>query len=169
MANYVLEILDGDRAGDVLPVGDAVLRIGRKSGNDLVLADEKTSGVHCEIAPEADRLVLKDLGSTNGTRVNARDITESPLSPADTIQFGSIEFIFEDGADTRGRRPPTMSTTKVTEETGGGARPETFESISPFGAEKPQSKRIWFFLIALIGVLALGVVVYYFIKLIGAS
>ena len=40
MAKYVLEILDGDRAGDVLPVGDAVMRIGRKSGNDLVLADD---------------------------------------------------------------------------------------------------------------------------------
>ena len=57
MANYVLEILDGDRAGEVLPVTDRMLRIGRKPGNDIVLADEKTSGVHCEIAPEGDRLV----------------------------------------------------------------------------------------------------------------
>ncbi|MEC7724609.1 MAG: FHA domain-containing protein, partial [Planctomycetota bacterium] len=81
MANYVLEILDGDRAGEVLSVGDSVLRIGRKAGNDLVLADEKTSGVHCELTPDAGRLVLKDLGSTNGTFLDGKRIDEVVLTP----------------------------------------------------------------------------------------
>ena len=85
MAKYVLEILDGDRAGDVLPVGDAVMRIGRKSGNDLVLADEKTSGVHCEIAPEDGRFVLKDLGSTNGTFLDGKKVSELVLTPGDVV------------------------------------------------------------------------------------
>jgi len=99
MANYVLEILDGDRAGDVLPVGDAVLRIGRKSGNDLVLADEKTSGVHCEIAPEADRLVLKDLGSTNGTFLDGKRITEVVLTPGDVVTVGRLRVKFRAEGD----------------------------------------------------------------------
>ena len=94
MANYVLEILDGDRAGEVLPVGDAVMRIGRKSGNDLVLADEKTSGVHCEIAPEGDRLVLKDLGSTNGTFLDGKRVTEVVLTPGDVVTVGRLRVRF---------------------------------------------------------------------------
>lgn len=99
MANYVLEILDGDRAGEVLPVGDAVLRIGRKSGNDLVLADEKTSGVHCEIAPEGDRLVLKDLGSTNGTFLDGKRVTEMVLTPGDVVTVGRLRVKFRSESD----------------------------------------------------------------------
>lgn len=99
MANYVLEILDGDRAGEVLPVGDAVLRIGRKPGNDLVLADEKTSGVHCEIAPEGDRLVLKDLGSTNGTFLDGKRVTEMVLTPGDVVTVGRLRVKFRSEGD----------------------------------------------------------------------
>ena len=100
MAKYVLEILDGDRAGDVLPVGDAVMRIGRKSGNDLVLADEKTSGVHCEIAPEDGRFVLKDLGSTNGTFLDGKKVSELVLTPGDVVTVGRLRIQFrEDGAE----------------------------------------------------------------------
>lgn len=96
MANYVLEILDGDRAGEVLPVGGATLRIGRKSGNDIVLADEKTSGVHCEIVPEDDRLVLKDLGSTNGTFLDGKRITEIVLTSGDVVTIGRTKVRFVD-------------------------------------------------------------------------
>ncbi len=94
MANYVLEILDGDRAGEVLPVGDTTIRIGRKTGNDIVLADEKTSGVHCEIQPEGDRLVLKDLGSTNGTFLDGRRLTELVLTPGDVVTIGRTRVRF---------------------------------------------------------------------------
>jgi len=103
MANYVLEILDGDRAGEVTPVGDALLRIGRKAGNDLVLADEKTSGVHCEIAPDGERLVLKDLGSTNGTFLDGKRVTEVVLTPGDVVTVGRLRVRFQDaGADGAG-------------------------------------------------------------------
>ena len=43
MAQYVLEILDGDRAGTVVPLKEDPVRIGRKSENDLVLTDEQVS------------------------------------------------------------------------------------------------------------------------------
>jgi len=98
MANYVLEILDGDRAGEVLPVGDSIIRIGRKAGNDIVLTDEKTSGVHCEILPEGDRLVLKDLGSTNGTFLDGRRLNELVLTPGDVITIGRTKVKFRDKA-----------------------------------------------------------------------
>lgn len=99
MANYVLEILDGDRAGEVLPVGESIIRIGRKAGNDIVLTDEKTSGVHCEILPEGDRLVLKDLGSTNGTFLDGKRLNELVLTPGDVVTIGRTKVKFRDAAE----------------------------------------------------------------------
>ncbi len=99
MANYVLEILDGDRAGEVLPVADRPLRIGRKPGNDVVLADEKTSGVHAEIVLEGDRHVLRDLGSTNGTFLDGKRVTELVLSPGDVVTVGRLRVKFRNAAD----------------------------------------------------------------------
>ncbi|MFK7739327.1 MAG: FHA domain-containing protein [Planctomycetota bacterium] len=96
MANYVLEILDGDRAGDVIPVGASPVRIGRKPANDIVLADEKTSGVHCEITPEDGRPVLKDLGSTNGTFLDGKRVTEVVLTDGDVVTVGRLRVRFQD-------------------------------------------------------------------------
>src|SRR5262245_7124463 len=93
MAQFVLEILDGDRAGEVVSLA-ASLRSGRKPANDLVLADEKTSGVHAEIVPEGDRFVLRDLGSTNGTFLDGRRITEVVLSPGDAFMIGRVHLRF---------------------------------------------------------------------------
>jgi hypothetical protein len=94
MAKYVLEILDGDRAGDVVAIPDRPLRIGRKPGNDLVLADEKTSGQHAEIVPEGDRCLLRDLGSTNGTFLDGKKVTELVLTPGDVVTFGRWRVAF---------------------------------------------------------------------------
>ncbi|MEC7584431.1 MAG: FHA domain-containing protein [Planctomycetota bacterium] len=94
MAQPVLEILDGDRAGDVVSLGDNALRIGRKSSNDLVLPDEKASGVHAEVVCEAGRFVLRDLGSTNGTLMEGRRVSEVVLSNGDTFAIGRVKLRF---------------------------------------------------------------------------
>ena len=94
MAQFVLEILDGDRAGEVLSLAEGTLRIGRKPGNDLVVADEKASGVHAEVAFEGGRYVLRDLGSTNGTMMDGRKVTEVVLGRGDTFTIGRIRLRF---------------------------------------------------------------------------
>lgn len=96
MANYVLEILDGDRAGEVFAVANAPIRIGRKPSNDLVLADEKTSGVHAEVVAEGDRHVLRDLGSTNGTFLDGKRVSEIVLTPGDEVTIGRVRVRFRE-------------------------------------------------------------------------
>lgn len=102
MAQYVLEILDGDRAGQTLAVADQAIRIGRKPSNDLVLADEKTSGVHAEVVLEGDRHVLRDLGSTNGTFLDGKRVTEIVLTPGDVVTIGRLRVKFR----AEGEAPP---------------------------------------------------------------
>jgi len=143
--------------------------IGRVDDNTVTIDNPTVSSHHAHIARSDDGFILKDLGSTNGTRLNAREVQEVQLNPKDVVQVGSIEFVFDDEEDPRGPRHQTVSTTRVTEESGGGVKPESFDSISPFGSAKKESKSIWFGLISLIGLLALAVVIYYFMKLISAS
>ena len=109
MAQYVLEILSGDRAGTVVPLGENTVRIGRKPENELVLADEKVSGRHAEVVFEEGRYVLRDLGSTNGTSMDGRPVEEVVLTAQDTFQVGRILLSFheagqEAGGDLRLRR-----------------------------------------------------------------
>lgn len=161
--------ISDDVKGRYIELDIDTVTIGRLDDNTVVIDNPTVSSHHAQIVRTEGGFVLKDLESTNGTRVNARDVTEVDLRPKDTVQFGSIEFVFDDIEDHRGPRSPSVSTTRVTEETGGVIKPESFESVSPFGAQKQESKRTWFIMIALIGLLALGVVIYYFVKLIGAS
>ncbi len=113
MAQYVLEILDGDRAGEVLAVADRPLRIGRKPGNDLVLADEKTSGVHAEIVLEGDRHVLRDLGSTNGTFLDGKRITEIVLTPGDVVTVGRLRVKFRDEGEAAKADPGELAVRRL--------------------------------------------------------
>lgn len=91
MVQHSLEILDGERAGEVVALSER-LRIGRKPGNDLVIHDEKTSGSHAEVVLEGGRYVLRDLGSTNGTLMEGHKITEVVLTAGDTFQVGRVRM-----------------------------------------------------------------------------
>ncbi|GDY01685.1 hypothetical protein LBMAG49_10140 [Planctomycetota bacterium] len=95
MAQFVLEVLDGDRQGDVVSLA-ASHRIGRRPGNDVVIADEKASGVHAEVVKDGDRYVLRDLGSTNGTMLDGRRVTEVVLNPGDIFMVGRVRIVFRD-------------------------------------------------------------------------
>lgn len=68
----------------------AVISIGRADDNVVVLDDASVSGHHAEIEQTENGLVLRDLGSTNGTKVNDLPVTEAVLKDGDAICFGSV-------------------------------------------------------------------------------
>ena len=78
----------------------AVLRssggvIGRSRECDVVLSDQNVSRKHAEVRPSGGKWIVKDLGSTNGVKVNGRRIQgPQSLKPGDTIELGTstIEF-----------------------------------------------------------------------------
>jgi hypothetical protein len=82
------------------PQGEWELRgevtvIGRSRRCDIVLADPNVSRQHIEIRRQGDGFMLRDLGSTNGTRLNRRDIKQAVLQHGDRIELGSTELLFE--------------------------------------------------------------------------
>jgi len=73
---------------------DAVLVIGRGENSGLVLEDDFASRSHAEVRFEGDRYVVRDLGSTNGTFLNEKAISEKELVEGDTIRIGHHEMVF---------------------------------------------------------------------------
>jgi predicted component of type VI protein secretion system len=83
---------------------DAVMKrarlvIGRKEGCDIRIPVASVSREHCEFRVEDGKLLLRDMGSSNGTYVNRQRIHESPLSPGDLVSVGPAVFVIRiDGA-----------------------------------------------------------------------
>ena len=76
------------RAGRRVIAGADPLTIGRGDSNGLVLADPGASRHHARLAVRDGHLVLTDLGSTNGTRVNGRAVREIAVGEGDEIRIG---------------------------------------------------------------------------------
>ena len=72
----------------------AVVRVGSRPGNDLVVADEAVSRIHFEIAVDAHGFRLRDLGSTNGTVVNGARALDVYLADGARIVAGTSEIAF---------------------------------------------------------------------------
>lgn len=85
-------ITEGDRTRETV-ISKPRFRLGRRSACDLRVAWPTVSGIHAEFIKTASALFLRDLGSTNGTFVNGRQInSDTALSEGDVIQFGGAEF-----------------------------------------------------------------------------
>ncbi|MEO0478829.1 MAG: FHA domain-containing protein [Planctomycetota bacterium] len=94
MTEYTLEILDGDRAGQIVELQSEQFSIGRRPSNDLVLDDDKCSGRHAEIVVEDGQPVLRDVGSTNGTFLDGQRIEEIALGHGDEFRVGKTRMRF---------------------------------------------------------------------------
>src|SRR6185437_14944962 len=84
-----LLVLDPAGARREVPVTQLPFRIGRQTGNELVLRDSRISRQQAQIAFADDSYLLEDMGSRHGTFVNGKKITGlHTLSPKDAIDFG---------------------------------------------------------------------------------
>ncbi|MEY3203784.1 MAG: hypothetical protein RLZZ21_115 [Planctomycetota bacterium] len=78
--------------GDPIPLLKPMLVVGRRESTDIVLRFPNVSGQHCELTIVDGYWVVKDLGSSNGTKVNGSRVTEQRLEPGDTLSIAKHEF-----------------------------------------------------------------------------
>jgi pSer/pThr/pTyr-binding forkhead associated (FHA) protein len=69
-----------------------ILLLGRHQECDIQLVSRKVSRRHCCIAQVGDHLVVRDLGSTNGIRINGVRVVEGNLKPGDELTIGSYRY-----------------------------------------------------------------------------
>src|SRR4029077_12237011 len=77
-----------------LPQGRSVV-VGRGVESDLTVLDPTISRRHAELTAEADGVVVKDLGSSNGTHVNGRRLAAGRLAPRESGTFGKGSYPLE--------------------------------------------------------------------------
>ncbi len=83
----------GPEKGQVIPVMER-LEIGRALDCDISILEPSLSRKHAELHLIGDDLVVRDLGSVNGTWVNAEKVEEeAKLKDGDVLQFDKIKFI----------------------------------------------------------------------------
>jgi hypothetical protein len=85
----MLRVKEGLQRGTIYPVHEGTVSIGRDSCNEIVIADVLVSRRHARISRTGEDLVIEDLGSVNGTRVNDRAMTRQILKPGDEISLGA--------------------------------------------------------------------------------
>jgi hypothetical protein len=68
------------------------LVLGRSSDCQLVFTDDTVSRRHAELRLHEGRWILRDLGSSNGTWVNGRQIMEAEVAPGDEVHLGACRF-----------------------------------------------------------------------------
>lgn len=79
--------------------------IGRGSDADITIPDAGTSRKHVEILWDGERAMVRDLGSTNGTKLDGRRVTEAPLPPDSTVTIGRTDIVFRVVAQAQPTRP----------------------------------------------------------------
>ncbi len=72
--------------------------VGRDFANDLVINNPSVSSSHAQISQVGSRIIVKDLGSTNGTFINRAPVTEATLQPGQSLRFGTVEMFLETDA-----------------------------------------------------------------------
>ena len=94
MPRLTLRVLDGADRGRTYPNLEPPVTIGREEGNTIQLNDERVSRYHAKIQMDHDQVVLTDLESTNGTKVNGEDVQLRNLRYGDVVQVGRTVMVF---------------------------------------------------------------------------
>jgi pSer/pThr/pTyr-binding forkhead associated (FHA) protein len=84
----------------LVPVGEGspisldrpIMFVGRHIDCDIRIDSKKISRRHCCLIQLDDKLVIRDLGSTNGVYCNGQRVEEAMLSPHDEVQIGNLRY-----------------------------------------------------------------------------
>jgi pSer/pThr/pTyr-binding forkhead associated (FHA) protein len=104
-------------------IGDRSQIIGRSPETDIRIPVSDVSRSHCEISATGKKVMVRDLGSSNGTFVNDQRVSDAVLKPGDRIRVGPVQFTVQiDGVPAKIAPPqpgapaakaPSEATTRI--------------------------------------------------------
>lgn len=112
----------GPESGKSLRISTPRATIGRRKG-EILIKDAEISGSHAEISIAGDKVLIKDLGSTNGTFINGKKLPTADLRDGDRLTIGQSKILvkIEGGASEAAMR----ATTRQDGPLSGGAPPRS--------------------------------------------
>lgn len=161
-----LHILSGQLEGKVFDLLEERVTVGRALDNTIRMEDGTISHHHAMFVLEPDGYKLRDLNSTNGSRVNGMRTTETKLNNGDQVRMGSVEMRYEaDIKKVSQPLPPQQVGVDINEVGKGGGPPPTFASSSPFGRKKRGAGDLWGWAVLGLVVIAVPVLAWFALKL----
>jgi hypothetical protein len=121
MRTVTFLVLEGVDKGRVFRDLAIPVTIGREEGNALRLNDERVSRYHAKVQAEEGDVILTDLDSTNGTRVNGAAVQIRRLRPGDQVAIGRSMLLFGTMEEIAARRAAAVPA-------GGGAQAQTIRA-----------------------------------------
>jgi predicted component of type VI protein secretion system len=179
-----LVILNQGMTGRTLELNVERVTVGRVEENTFQIADGSVSSRHAEILLRGTDIVVKDLGSTNGTFINGEKISEATLKPGQTLRFGQVELKIDDGKPVSAQQAPaqaasapapapapapkkseggTMVMTRgvsLTDLEQGGTRPAGFDTNTVF-SKKKKSTNVYFIIGGIVVTLVIVALIIY--------
>ena len=132
MTSVTLRVIDGVNRGRTYDALQTPITIGREEGNAVQLNDDRVSRFHLKIQEDHERLVLTDLESTNGTKVNGEDIQLRILRHGDMICLGRSILLFGSPHEIEDRMATLRgdALVKIEETDSGDIDPNSGSSVS---------------------------------------
>ena len=142
-----LIVLSEQFRGKVFELTKDTYSIGRVDARDICLKDPSISSYHADLIRKDNTYILRDHGSTNGSRVNNEPITEKELKSTDMIQLGGIEILFDSEDKTGTREIKTMTKIDITST---GIATSTLKRLENVRQSKPKTRNVTQILILII-------------------
>jgi pSer/pThr/pTyr-binding forkhead associated (FHA) protein len=159
MARLIIQ--SGEFEGRAFDMLEDRITIGRSADNTIRLEEKTVSSHHATLTLDGTDYILKDLNSTNGSRVNGRRITEVKLSNGDRVRLGHLDLKYE--SDSRKAGQPLPAATRgvdLTSTTPISVTPTALKSASPF--KRRENKTNWILngvIVVLVVAAIIGIVV----------
>jgi predicted component of type VI protein secretion system len=94
MALVTIQVLEGLERGRIYEDLPTPITIGREEDNVIQLNDERVSRFHTKIQDDGERIILTDLESTNGTRINGHPVQMRVLQIGDQLSIGRCLLVY---------------------------------------------------------------------------
>ena len=112
--DHQLLVVRGRSASEIIKLEEGVTIVGRHDECHLKIKSSQVSRQHCHLFEKKGLLLVKDLGSANGTFVNGKRVKEQQvLEPGDELTIGDVQLRVERIGQPTAAAPQTRATSKV--------------------------------------------------------
>jgi len=130
--------------------------IGRMEDNSFQIPDASVSSHHCEVILKGSEVLIRDLGSTNGSFINNERITEAVLKPSQVLRLGQVEVRLEGDAPAAAQQRRVFDHTQVVPQ---GIKPTELDQtvrkpMAPAFERKSNTAGKLFMILAILAMLA---------------
>jgi pSer/pThr/pTyr-binding forkhead associated (FHA) protein len=149
-------------SGNTYALSGPEITVGRVADNKIQIEHASVSGHHAVFKLDSLDYVIKDLDSTNGTRINGERVTEQKLRRNDILRLGNIELLYDSEHQPPGQPMPSPSERVNLAECASSGRPTDFVNASPVAKRMRGSiDKSWKLILTLLSVLAVAGVGYF--------